>query len=324
MPSPLEPILPEVDLPVIDISEFPEDLDGEDLNQIRYHPLLPKLRKACKEWGFFFLVNHGIPVDLLQRAENVCRDLLAVPTEVKERILTTGNVFETHYRGPNFQGFRLPDPSNPALVEKLCAKIYPDGNPIFCETIAAYSLSVSNLGNRITKVILASLGLDANAFYHSHFENCGSVLRINGYSAGQLSMGEETLVSHTDIGCLTILYQDDVGGLQIRSEEGEWFNVKPLSHSFVVNMGDSFTAWSNGRCRSADHRVVYKGWRDRISFGFFTTFPEDTEIWAPVELVDDDNPRRYKPFIYSDFKKQIMSDKGNKEKATALDKFAGI
>ncbi|GLJ41138.1 hypothetical protein SUGI_0852080 [Cryptomeria japonica] len=324
MPSPLEPTLPEVDLPVIDISEFPEHFDGEDLSQLQYHPVLAKLRNACKEWGFFQVVNHGIPVDLLEMAENVCRDLLAVPTEVKERVLTTGNVLKTYYRGPNLEGFRLPGSTNQASVEKLRVTIYPEGNPIFCQTIVAYSLSVSNLANRITKIILASLGLDANAFYHSYFEKCSSVLRINGYSSGKISIGEEALLPHTDFNCLTILYQDDVGGLQIRSQEGEWLNIKPLSHSFVVNVGDSLKAWSNGRYRSAEHRVVYKGWADRMSIAFFTVFQDETEIWAPMELVDDDNPRRYKPFLYSDLQKEIMTDKGNKEKSSALEKFAGI
>ncbi|GLJ41132.1 hypothetical protein SUGI_0851990 [Cryptomeria japonica] len=320
MPLPIEEAASEVDLPVIDISEFPEDLDCKDLTQLRYHPLLAKLRKACKEWGFFQLVNHGIPEDLLERAENVCNDLLALPTVVKDRALTA-NPFDTYYRTGNFEAFRLPDSTNPSSVEQMCRKICPEGNPIFCETMATYSLSISNLETKITKIILASLGLDANAFYRSHFEKCPSILRINGYSSEKLSIGEDVLSSHTDGGCLGILKQDDVGGLQIRSQEGEWFNVKPLPYSFVVNVGDSLKAWSNGRCRSAEHRVVYKGWRDRMSIAFFTVFPEEMEIWAPVELVDDDNPRRYKPFVFSHFKQESLT---YKEKTTALEQFAGI
>ncbi|GLJ41134.1 hypothetical protein SUGI_0852010 [Cryptomeria japonica] len=323
MPLPIEPTLSQLDLPVIDISSFPHDFDAQELNQLQYHPVLAKLRKACNEWGFFQLVNHGIPVDLLETAENVCRDVLSLPTEVKDRA-STGNALGTYYRSPNFERFRLPDSINPASVEQMCSKIYPEGNPIFCETMEKYALSVSNFEKNVTKLILASLGLDPNAFYNSCFERCTSILRINGYSSENLSIGEEALGSHTDLNCLTILYQDDVGGLQIRSQEGEWFNVKPLSHSFVINVGDSLKAWSNGRYRSAEHRVVYKGWRDRMSIGFFTAFPEEEEIWAPVELVDDGNPRRYKAFIYSHFKKEVLGDKENKEKATALERFAGV
>ncbi|GLJ41123.1 hypothetical protein SUGI_0851900 [Cryptomeria japonica] len=318
MPFPLEPTLSQVDLPVIDISEFPQDL-----SQLRDNPLLAKLRKACKEWGFFFLVNHGIPVDLLQKAEDVCRDILSLPTEVKDRAITS-NPFNTYSRSPELEAFRYSDPTNPASIEQTCAKIYPEGNPIFCETMTTYVSSVSNLGEKITKIILASLGLDANAFYHSHFDKFASVLRINGFPSDKVSIGEEVLIHHTDLGCVTILYQDDVGGLQIRSVEGEWFNVKPLPHSFVINVGDSLKAWSNGKYRSAEHRVVYNGWRDRISIGFFTFFPDETEIWAPVELVDDENPRRYKPFVFSHFMQEFMADKENNERATAIESFAGV
>ncbi|GLJ41129.1 hypothetical protein SUGI_0851960 [Cryptomeria japonica] len=301
MPLPLESTVSQVDLPVIDISEFSEDLDAQDLSQFRDHPVLDKLQKECKEWGFFYLVNHGIPVDLLERAENVCRDLLSVPNEVKDRGLT-GNPMNTYVRSPNFVSFRIPDSTNPASVEQICAKICPEGNTVFCETMTAYALSVTNLAQLITKIILASLGLDAKAFYRSHFEKCTAVLRINGYPSDNISIGEEALLSHTDLTSLTILYQDDVGGLQIPSQEGKWFNVKPILHAFVINVGDSFKAWSNGRYRSAEHRVVYKGWRDRMSIGFFTEFPEETEIWAPnikKKLLLSNDLRVYKDLLHS-------------------------
>ncbi|GLJ34895.1 hypothetical protein SUGI_0702470 [Cryptomeria japonica] len=175
--------------------------------------------------------------------------------------------------------------------------------------MATYGLCVSNLAPKITKVILLSLGLDAKAFYHSHFEKCTSRLRINGYSSEKKDIEEETLGCHEDIGCLTILYQDNVGDLQIRSQEGEWLNVEPPSHSFVVNLGASLKAWSNGEYRSIAHRVVCKGWIDRMSTALITAFPMEREIWAPEELVDANNPRRYKPFIFSQFKHDFQTNK---------------
>ncbi|GLJ41175.1 hypothetical protein SUGI_0852480 [Cryptomeria japonica] len=182
--------------------------------------------------------------------------------------------------------------------------------------MVTYDLCVSNLAQQITKIIIASLGLDAKAL--SQLEKRISKLRLNGYSSHQKSIGEETLGSHAHTGCLTILYQDDVGGLEIRSQEGKWLNVKPLSHSFVVN------AWSNSRYRSAEHRVVCKGWIARMFIAFFTSFPMETEIWAPEELVDNDNPRRYKPFLLSQFVHGIRTNQEDREKATALERFGGI
>ncbi|KAH9325440.1 hypothetical protein KI387_005618, partial [Taxus chinensis] len=114
-------------------------------------------------------------------------------------------------------------------------------------------------------------------------------------------IGDEALASHADPGCLTILYNDEMEGLEIRSKQGKWFNVRPAPDSFIVNLGDSMKAWSNGRYRSADHRVVYRGWMNRISLPFFITPPLDAQIWAPQELVDENNPRRYKSFMFSQF-----------------------
>ncbi|GLJ34894.1 hypothetical protein SUGI_0702460 [Cryptomeria japonica] len=70
---PIEAIGSKVDLPVIDISEFSQDLDAEDLTHLRDHPVIAKLRKACREWGFFYLVNHGIRVEILDNIRNATR-----------------------------------------------------------------------------------------------------------------------------------------------------------------------------------------------------------------------------------------------------------
>ncbi|GLJ41150.1 hypothetical protein SUGI_0852210 [Cryptomeria japonica] len=320
---PLEPIVSDVDLPVIDLSKFPQELDDEELSHLGDHPMLAKLREACIEWGFFRLVNHGISLELLDKAQNVSRGLLPMPTEAKERA-TTSNPFDSYHRKDNFETFSLLDSCKSESLEQMCLKIWPEGNHSFSETMVAYDLCASNLAQKISKIIVASLGLDAVALYRSHFGKRISRLRLNGYSSHQKSIGEETLGSHADPGCLTILYQDDVEGLEIRSQEGKWFSVKPVSHSFVVNLGDSLKAWSNGRYRSAEHRVVWKGWMDRMSIGFFTSFPMETEIWAPQELVDNNNPRRYKPFLVSQLLHEIRHNQEDREKATAVDRIAGV
>ncbi|KAH9325194.1 hypothetical protein KI387_005372, partial [Taxus chinensis] len=107
------------------------------------------------------------------------------------------------------------------------------------ETIGRYSLLLADLAEKIMKIIIASLGLDVNTIYESDFQTCNSTLRINHYSSHGKSIGEEALLPHADVGCITILYQDEMGGLEIRSPQRKWFSVKPQSHSFIVNVGDS-------------------------------------------------------------------------------------
>ncbi|KAH9292577.1 hypothetical protein KI387_042237, partial [Taxus chinensis] len=106
------------------------------------------------------------------------------------------------------------------------------------EAIRTYTLHMADLVRKIIKIILASLDLDMETFYHSDFENFTASLRINHYEPKEISIGEEILTAHSDIGCLTILHQDNEGGLQIRSREGKWLRVNPIPNSFVINIGD--------------------------------------------------------------------------------------
>ncbi|GLJ41174.1 hypothetical protein SUGI_0852470 [Cryptomeria japonica] len=115
--------LSDVDLPVIDFSKFPQELDDEELSHVRDHPMLAKLREACIEWGFFRLVNHGISVELLEKTQNVGRGLLSMPTEAKDRA-TTCNPFDSYRRKANFETFSLLDSSNSQSQEQMCLKLW--------------------------------------------------------------------------------------------------------------------------------------------------------------------------------------------------------
>nr|AKH04260.1 putative epoxidase [Taxus baccata] len=271
----------EIDLPGIDISQFPPEIAGD---HFQYHADLAKLREACKEWGFFRVVNHGIPPDLIEKVVSVTQDLLSMPVELKDTV-TTSNPMESYLRFPNFEVFYLVGMPNPRSIQEICEKIWPQGNSNFCEAVGKFTLLQSNLATKIIKIILASLGLDARKFYQSDFKKCSAKFHINGYPSHGKRMGDVVLPCHGDVNCMTILYNDENAGLQVRSKEGEWFNVKPQPDSFVVNIGDCLRAWSNGRYRSADHRVIYTGWKHRISLPYSINFPHHFQIYAPQELV---------------------------------------
>ncbi|XP_059076177.1 probable 2-oxoglutarate-dependent dioxygenase AOP1.2 [Cryptomeria japonica] len=126
-------------------------------------------------------------------------------------------------------------------IQELSNKIWPQEgrSTIFSEIFRKYSLLMAELARKVCKIILASLGLDVENFYHFHFEKYTAIMRIIHYLSDAKSVEEELLLPHTDIGSFTILYQGNEGGLQMRSKEGEWLNVKPIPNSFVVNLGDS-------------------------------------------------------------------------------------
>ncbi|GLJ24153.1 hypothetical protein SUGI_0460790 [Cryptomeria japonica] len=312
-----------VDFPVMDISQLPYEFDDEDLNHLQDHELVRKVREACKEWGFFFVVNHGIPADLLEDVMSQIQQLCAMPSEIKAKASTVS------YRAPPpwHLSFDLPNLPQLDSVQEMSDKVWPvDGNPNFCEKIGTYGIKVHHLSRKISKIILASLGLDIKTFYHSDFEKCTSSIAINSYLSNGNSMEEEIMHSHTDTGCLTILHNDNQQGLQVLSKQGKWLDVNPLPHSFLVIVGDSLKAWSNGRCQSLAHRVVYKGWKHRISLATSFYFPYDHKIWASEELVDDNHPRLYKPYTYSEYRLNYHTIMFNKEANLVefLDVFAGI
>ncbi|GLJ41180.1 hypothetical protein SUGI_0852570 [Cryptomeria japonica] len=317
----------QVDLPLIDISKFEFNLGkGEEFNDLHNNPMLTIVRDACKEWGFFSIVNHGVSIDLLQQVESLARDLCSMPAKVKEKAATS-NPAESYVIREWIESFCFMDMPHSNSLEEMCDKIWPDEvNSKFRETFRTYAFCMADLARKITIIILSSLGLDVKTFYHCDFKECTANMRINHYFSRGKSMEDEILTSHTDIGCFTILNQDNEGGLQVRSKRGKWLNIKPRPYSFVVNVADTLKAWTNGRYRSAEHRVVYKGWRDRISVPYFVYFPDVKQVYAPAELVDNDHPRHYKPFTVSELKQCFSKNFNSKEEKPSelLDVYADI
>ncbi|KAH9325160.1 hypothetical protein KI387_005338, partial [Taxus chinensis] len=109
------------------------------------------------------------------------------------------------------------------------------------EMIDAYGVLISDLAITITKFLIAALSLDPRAFYQSNFGKCTADLVISRFNflEHDKCVRDEALVSHADTCVVTILYNDDKEGLEVRSKQGQWVNVKPTPDSFIVNVGDS-------------------------------------------------------------------------------------
>lgn len=199
------------------------------------------------------------------------------------------------------------------------------------EILQEYGTKMVELSKRITEAVVMTLGggYEKN-FYGSEFSKCDGYLRIVNYSPHENSGGEEEEIEglgmHTDMSCITIVYQDEIGGLQVRSKEGKWIDINPCEDSLVVNIGDLMQAWSNGRLRSSEHRVVLRRSVNRISLAFFWCFEDEKVIYAPDEVVGVGNPRLYKPFLCMDYLKfRESNEEGKFEKVGYNVKdFAGL
>eukprot|EP01018_Ginkgo_biloba_P037434 Gb_29875 [translate_table: standard] len=289
-----------LDVPVIDLSV---QLGGEE-------EMCRRVREACEEWGCFLAVNHGIDRHLLQSMDSVIQDLFALPTHAKENLISP--TFFKGYLGrsktePFYETMAIPGIPPSDSIEEYAHKLWPQGYPKFCEIMKAYSQQAVEVANKVTKMLLRSLGEEMRKYYESHFGRCEGHLRLNHYSRLVPAYDDESvgLPEHTDTSCFTILYQHHVGGLQIRTKDGEWYEVKLLGdhESIVVIVGEILEAWTNTKCRCVQHRVVYRGVKPRVSAALFWNFEEEMEIWAPAELIDDQHPRLYRPFMISEYKK---------------------
>lgn len=184
-----------------------------------------------------------------------------------------------------------------------------------------------DLSKKITAILLDCLGEGFETkHYDSEFGQCHGYLRVNNYSPPEtLDLPEtEGLGMHTDMSCITILFQDEIGGLQVRSKGGEWMDIAPNEGTLVVNIGDLLQAWSNGRFRSSEHRVVLKQPVSRFSLAFFWCFEDEKVIAAPEDVVGEGNERVYVPFVCRDYIKfRENSERGRFEKVGyTVDDFA--
>ncbi|XP_010113161.2 gibberellin 20-oxidase-like protein, partial [Morus notabilis] len=186
------------------------------------------------------------------------------------------------------------------------------------EILKEYGSKMTELSKRIVEAVLMSLGESfEQKFYDSEFRNCHGYLRIINYTPPKSVTQEEVegLGMHTDMSCITIVYQDQIGGLQVRSKEGKWLDINPCEETLLVNIGDLMHAWSNGKLRSSEHRVVLKRLVNRFSLAFFWCFEDEKAIYAPNEVVGEGHLRAYKPFVCADYLKfrEISSTNGEKK-----------
>ncbi|XP_024994199.1 gibberellin 20-oxidase-like protein isoform X3 [Cynara cardunculus var. scolymus] len=184
------------------------------------------------------------------------------------------------------------------------------------EVLGEYGSKMRTLSNKITEILLMCLGEDFGRKFESEFSNSEGYLRINNYSSPEIiGKDVEGLGMHTDMSCITIVYQDNIGGLQVRSKEEKWMDINPCAETLVVNIGDLMQAWSNGKLRSSEHRVVLKERKNRFSLAFFWCFEDNKVVFAPDEVVGENNLRAYKPFLCADYMKfRENSEKGKFEK----------
>ncbi|KAK9265376.1 hypothetical protein L1049_003526 [Liquidambar formosana] len=308
------------------------DLPVLDLSQPVNPSFLSSLSQACQEWGFFYITSHGISKDLFSKVCLLSKHIFSLPLDSKLKLgpSSSTRTYTPHFiASPFFESLRVSGPDFFASAKSSADELFDQQNSEFSEILQEYGNKMVELSKRIIEIVLRSLGDDyERKFNESEFNNCHGYLRIVNYSPPEAVEEKEVegLGMHTDMSCITIVYQDEIGGLQMRSKEGEWMDIRPFESYLVVNIGDMMQAWSNGRLRSSEHRVVLKRFVNRLSLAFFWCFGDEKVILAPDEVVGEGNPRIYRPFVCLDYLKfRESNEEGKFEKVgyTVKD-FAGL
>ena len=298
-----------LEVPIIDVA--PLIADASDQKAVA-----AAMGRACRENGFFYVIGHGVSEDLNRRLEELSHRFFAqdVETKLEIRMALAGKAWRGYFQVGDeltsgkpdvkeglYFGSELSedDPRVSAGLPLHGPNLFPAGISGFGDTILRYMAALTDLGHALMSGMALSLGLEPGYFRERYMADPLTLFRIFHYppvtpkpeADEQWGVGE-----HTDYGVLTILKQDDVGGLQVKTGS-RWIDAPPVPNSFVCNIGDMLDRLTRGLYKSTPHRVQNVSGRSRLSFPFFFDPGFDAHVEAidpsSMPLLGDDGDERW-------------------------------
>ncbi|KAK9947302.1 hypothetical protein M0R45_002933 [Rubus argutus] len=215
-------------------------------------------------------------------------DLFAFPKEMKLR-----NTYEKPFRGyhsPNsvHEGLGIDDPTNPEATHKFTKLFWPHGNEHFCETANSYAKLVTGIDETVTRMIFEHYGVDK--YCESHIGSTDYVLRLHKYNAADKEKTHKALPEHTDLNLTTIIHQNHVNGLEVKTKNGDqWIGVTM-------------------RENEARYSLLLSTFHNGI-------------ITVPEELIDDEHPLKYKALNHLEY---LQSQLAQATSRVCVKNFCGI
>ena len=306
-------------IPKIDISEIEE----KDFSRT----LLQDFFSAYNKYGFGYIINHGIEKTLIEQLFQVSKQFHSQPLSEKMRVALDHN-----HRGyiaintstdvnSKLADVKKPNQSESFMMMREDKSELPDvylSGPNqwpklenFKEVLEKYTFNMTKLGRNLMRLALLSSGVKDLSVMQS-LDTPTIWLRLLHYPPISKNSPSDLYGSapHTDFGCLTILAQDEIGGLQVQTREGEWIDVPKLEGSFVVNVGNMLSRYTNGLLRSTPHRVINKSGKERFSCPFFF----DPHTNAVVQPLKGTGKPKFSPINFGEFLREELEASYEKHK----------
>ena len=281
-----------------------------------------ELGQACRDVGFFYVRNHGVPDALLSGIFRCSQAFFAAPLAAKDELAITRSRHNRGYVGIASEslnlaqadlkeafniGLDLPESDPEVVAGKPFRGInFWPSTPGFRETALGYFDALWRLGLDLHLAIAVDLGLSPS-FFADKFDRPMATLRLLHYPPRAADQNDlPGAGEHTDYGSLTILLTDDVGGLEVRRRDGTWIKAPPIPGAFVCNIGDCLMRWSNDTYLSTPHRVVSPPGRDRYSVAFFFDPNPDAVIACLPGCNAPGQAPKYAPIIAADYLTQRL------------------
>jgi isopenicillin N synthase-like dioxygenase len=296
-------------IPIIDIGS----LDQGTVTGARH--VGRQLLDTAETVGFFYVRNHGIPQDLIARTDAIARRFFALPLEEKQKV----RVMRWHRGYIKIGEAKMYDTAKIDLKESFIwgrevaaddadtkagdnlsgPNQWPVSIPEMRATLNEYFDAGNRCGRVLFRAFAANLGLDLDHFTQ-RFDRPITRGALVFYPPQPPDLGDDQfgVAPHTDYGCLTLVYQDPIGGLQVQGRDGEWVIAHPVEDTLVVNIGDLMARWTNNQFKSTPHRVINRSGRTRLSIATFVD-PNYATVVKPI--CRDGEPPLYAPVTCGDY-----------------------
>ncbi|XP_019449246.1 PREDICTED: gibberellin 2-beta-dioxygenase 1-like isoform X1 [Lupinus angustifolius] len=277
--------------------------------------------KACEEFGFFKVINHGVPMEAISKLESEAINFFSLPNNQKEKA-----------GPPNPFGYgnkKIGENGDVGWVEYLLLKNNQDYNSMrlsvfgqttdkFRNVLNDYICAVRKMGCEILELMAEGLNIEEknvfskllmdkesdSLFRLNHYPPCPEMALDNKNGENLVGFGE-----HTDPQIISLLRSNNTSGLQICLKDRSWVSVPPDYNSFFINVGDSLQVMTNGRFRSVRHRVLANGFDSRLSMIYFGGPPLSEKI-APLPcLMKENEESLYKEFTWFEYKKSAYASR---------------